>query len=87
MSSVWQDQELGLCIRIAHEHGYESVYAGLSDASYVRRGDPVREGQTIGHTGNGVLAEQDAQPHLHFEAWKGQTAVDPVDLFLGVEVK
>lgn len=83
--SVWQDRELGLCVRIEHGNGYESVYAGLSDASYVRKGDPVRTGQTIGHVGNGVLAEQDAQPHLHFEAWKGQTAVDPVDLFLGVE--
>lgn len=87
VASVWQDQELGLCIRITHAHGYESVYAGLSDASYVRKGDPVRTGQTIGHTGNGVLAEQDSQPHLHFEAWKGQTAVDPVDLFLGVQIK
>lgn len=82
---VWDDAELGLCIRLQHAYGYETVYAGLSDASYVKAGDPVSKGQTIGHLGNGVLAESDAQPHLHFEVWKGNTPVDPVELFLGVD--
>ena len=81
---VEKDNEKGLCIRISHDLGYQSVYAGLSDASYVRHGDPVRRGQTIGHVGNGVLAEADAAPHLHFEVWKGQSPIDPVELFLGV---
>lgn len=83
---VWEDNEMGLCIRIRHNHGYESVYAGLSNASYVKAGDPVHQGQTIGHLGNGVLAESDAQPHLHFEVWKGSTAIDPVELFLGLDL-
>lgn len=82
---VWQDHELGLCVRIRHDHGYEAVYAGLSDASYVKQGDPVAQGQTIGHAGNGVLAESDAQPHLHLEVWLNETAVDPVELFLGIK--
>lgn len=82
---VWQDKELGLSVRIRHPRGYEAVYAGLSDASYVREGDPVAQGQTIGHSGNGVLAESDAKPHLHLEVWLNETAVDPVDLFLGIE--
>lgn len=82
--NVWNDNELGLCIRLQHARGYETLYAGLSDASYVQPGDPVTQGQTLGHVGNGVLAESDAQPHLHFEVWKGSTAVDPVDLFLGL---
>ena len=84
VAEVEQDNEKGLCILISHDMGYQSIYAGLSDASYVRRGDPVHRGQTIGHVGNGVLAEADAEPHLHFEVWKGQTPVDPVELFLGV---
>jgi len=83
--SVWQDKELGLCVRISHDHDYEAVYAGLSDASYVQSGDPITKGQTIGHTGNGVLAESDAEPHLHLEVWLGTTAVDPVELFLGIK--
>ena len=83
---VWEDHELGLCIRLSHNHGYETVYAGLSDASYVKAGDPVFQGQTIGHLGNGVLAESDAQPHLHFEVWKGTTAIDPIELILGIDI-
>ena len=85
VANVWEDHEMGLCIRIDHAYGYHTVYAGLSDASYVRRGDPVKSGQTIGHVGNGVLAESDALPHLHFEVRKGQTPIDPVELFLGLE--
>lgn len=81
---VWEDAEMGLCVRLQHERGYETLYAGLSDASYVKAGDPVYQGQTIGHIGNGVLAESDADAHLHFEVWKGSTAVDPIDLFLGL---
>lgn len=82
---VWNDNELGLCIRILHTHGYEAVYAGLSDASYVKQGDSVMQGQTIGHVGNGVLAESDAEPHLHLEVWLNETPVDPVQLFLGIQ--
>ncbi len=82
---VWQDAEMGLCVRIQHSRGYESVYAGLSGADYVQSGDPVRCGDTIGHVGNGVLAEGNQQPHLHFEVWKGNTAVDPVEMLLGIE--
>jgi len=80
---VWQDHEMGQCIRIRHASGLESVYAGLSEAGYVKQGDPVAQGQTIGHVGNGVLAEADAQPHLHFEVWRNESSVDPVKLFLG----
>ncbi len=85
VSDVWQDQELGLCIRIVHSNGYETLYAGLSNASYVRAGDHVTQGQTIGHAGDGVLAEGDAEPHLHLEVRRNGSAVDPVKVFLGIE--
>ncbi len=82
---AWRDNELGLCVLIDHQNGYESLYAGLSDASYVRAGDAVARGQTIGHAGNGVLAESDAEPHLHLEVRKDGRAIDPLYLFLGVD--
>lgn len=83
VSSVWDDHEMGKCISITHAQGFESVYAGLSEIGYVKAGDPVSQGQTIGHVGNGVVAESDALPHLHFEVWRNGSAVDPVKLFLG----
>ena len=85
VKSVAEEKELGLTVRIMHSGGYEAVYAGLSDASYVKSGDPVIQGQTIGHAGNGVFAEKEDEPHLHFEVWLGKTPVDPVELFLGIQ--
>ncbi len=85
--AVWEDNQKGLCIRIAHDQGYESVYAGLSDASYVRAGDEVMVGQTIGHSGNGVLDESDAEPHLHLEVYRNGQAIDPMLVFLGIDTE
>lgn len=85
VKAVWQDNEMGLCVRLAHAGGYETLYAGLSEAMAVRAGDPVSQGQTVGQVGNGVFAESDAQPHLHFEVWRNGVAVDPIAAFLGVD--
>ena len=82
---VWQDNELGLCVLIDHENGYETLYAGLSSADYVQAGDPVIQGQTLGHSGNGVLAESDGLPHLHLEVHKNGRPVDPLAAFLGLD--
>ncbi|MEG2950358.1 MAG: M23 family metallopeptidase [Clostridia bacterium] len=82
---VWEDNELGLCVRVSHANGYESLYAGLSNAGYVKKGDSVMQGQCLGHVGNGVLAESDAKPHLHLEIWRNGRPVDPMSVFLGVD--
>ncbi len=82
--SVENNSLMGLTVRIAHEDGYESLYAGLSEASYVHPGDPIMAGQTLGHVGNGVVSEGDALPHLHLEFRKNGTLVDPLPLFLGL---
>ena len=85
VKAVGEDNELGLCVLIDHENGYETLYAGLSGADYVKAGDPVMQGQTVGHSGNGVLAESDSQPHLHLEIRKNGVPVDPLAAFLGLD--
>ena len=60
---VWQDNELGLCVLIDHENGYETLYGHCSEL-WVSTGDLVAKGETIalvGSTGNST------GPHLHFE--------------------
>ena len=85
VKAVIEDNQLGLCVVIDHENGYETLYAGLSGADYVQAGDPVSQGQTIGHVGNGVMFESDASPHLHFEVHREGKPVDPLAAFLGLD--
>lgn len=85
VTNVWTDNAMGLCVRINHNNGYESFYCGLSNASYVKTGDPVIQGQTIAHVGNGVLHESDGSAHLHLEIWKNSKPVDPLSVFLGID--
>ena len=85
VASVGEEGALGLCVRIEHADGYESLYAGLSEAPYARAGDRVSAGRTIGHVGNGVLHESDGAPHLHFALFRNGEAVDPLGLLLGLD--
>ena len=85
VTGISDDSPLGLTVVVEHADGYESLYAGLSNAAYVRLGDAVAAGQTIGHLGNGVLFEADAKPHLHLEVRRDGELIDPLPLFLGVE--
>lgn len=76
---------MGQCVEIAHGNGYSTVYAGLSEAGFVRQGDPVRAGQTIGLAGLGLLCEGSDGAHLHFEVRRNGTPVDPLLAFLGLD--
>src|SRR4051794_16335704 len=70
----------GNLVLIRHSNGFVSAYANNS-ALEVKRGDPVKRGQTIaksGQTGNV------ATPQLHFELRKGSTPVDPTAYLAGL---
>jgi bla regulator protein blaR1 len=66
----------GRTIVVQHGGGLRTVYAQLADIA-ARPGQHVRQGQTIGTVGS---SGPSTGPHLHFEAWKDGTAVDPVPL-------
>lgn len=72
---------LGKTIVIDHGAGLIVTYGSLSMNSYVKVGDPVKGGQTIGLIGNSTLFETDAGPHLHFSALKRGESIDPETLF------
>ena len=63
----------GLCVKISHGNGVETLYAHCSSI-YVKAGQHVSQGQSIaarGSTGNST------GPHLHFEVRKNGTALNP----------
>lgn len=66
----------GNLILIKHADGWTSAYAH-ADTMAVKRGDSVRQGQTIGTVGDTGSV---SQPQLHFELRQHDRAIDPTEL-------
>ena len=67
----------GYYVKIAHEGGYETLYAHCSKIG-VREEEEVHQGQVIawiGSTGNST------GPHLHFAVYKNGVIADPLSYY------
>ena len=69
-------QSYGNHLRILHPDGCETRYAHLQYL-YVRPGEVVQAGQTLGTVGQTGRA---TGAHLHLELWQQGTACDPAAL-------
>jgi murein DD-endopeptidase MepM/ murein hydrolase activator NlpD len=67
------DDFLGNYVEVTHGLGYVTVYGHCSRLN-VRVGDRVDRGQEIAFLGGTGRA---SAPHLHFEVWKDNKAIDP----------
>ena len=65
----------GRVIKIAHNFGFETVYAHLNKTK-VKIGDIVKKGQYIGLTGS---SGRSTGPHLHYEVSYASKALNPID--------
>ena len=70
-------KSLGNTVRIAHEGGYETVYAHMESMN-VHVGQRVHAGDRIGAVG---MSGQAFAPHLHYEVRKDGAGKDPVGFF------
>lgn len=77
VQSVYEDIRYGQTVVIEHRDGYVSRYANLDRSGLIKAGDSVLKGQAIGVVGESALIEQSEAPHLHFELFKDNVAVDP----------
>lgn len=68
---------LGNIVAIDHGFGYISIYAALLKSD-VRPGNRVTRGQIIGSVGRSGIT---SGPHLHYEVWKNNKPVNPVNYF------
>jgi murein DD-endopeptidase MepM/ murein hydrolase activator NlpD len=64
-------------IVIDHGFGYKTMYAHLQSFK-VRLGERVNRGQVIGTVGS---TGKSTSPHLHYEVWKNNVPVDPINYF------
>lgn len=67
----------GHLIIIDHGNSTRTYYAHLSQ-DFVKAGDSVAQGQTIGHIGS---TGRSTGPHLHFEIRKGGKPTNPLNFF------
>ena len=66
-----------MTVTIEHDNGYTSVYSSLLTAEFVKEGEQVTQGQTIGTVGNSAVFEVAEDNHLHFELLKDGSSINP----------
>ena len=77
VKSIKEDPRYGLSITIEHSGGFETVYSSLLSSEFVKEGDEVSQGQSIGTVGNSAVFETLEGSHLHFEILKDGEYVNP----------
>lgn len=77
VKSIKNDPRYGITVVLEHNGGYQTVYSNLLTAEFVKEGEQVTSGQTLGTVGNTATFEIADDPHLHFEILKDGEYVDP----------
>lgn len=77
---VYDDDEYGMSIKIQSDKDTVFVYSSLSKNIIVKKGDEIKEGQCIGYAGNTSDVECLSGVHVHLEAYKNNTAINPMSL-------
>jgi murein DD-endopeptidase MepM/ murein hydrolase activator NlpD len=73
----WRQGGYGRVIEIQHDAVYSSRYAHLQKVTQgVRNGTKIQKGQVIGYVGSSGLS---TGAHLHFELYKDQEYIDPLN--------
>lgn len=77
IKSIKTDPRYGLSIIIEHQNEFETLYSSLLTAEFVKVGEEVKQGQTIGTVGNTSTFEIADESHLHFEISRNGEKLDP----------
>ena len=81
IKAIKEDPRYGLSITIEHSDGFQTVYSSLLSSEFVKEGDEVEQGQSIGTVGNSAVFETLEGSHLHFEMLKDGEYVNP-DIYI-----
>ena len=83
VTAIKNDPRYGTTVIIEHTNGFETRYANLLTAEFVKVGEKVTCGQTIGTVGNTASFEILDDYHLHFEILKNGEFLDP-KIYIGI---
>ena len=75
VANVYEDGMQGTVVVIKHD-GFTARYCGLAKATYVKAGEKVTQGQTIGTVGE-VAMEVLEESHIHLEIEKNGKNINP----------
>lgn len=77
VKSIKNDPRYGITVVIEHVNGYVTIYSNLLTTEFVKEGENVKQGQTIGTVGNTATFEIADESHLHFELLKDNEYLNP----------
>ncbi len=77
VSKIYKDKLWGYTVEITHSNNLKSVYKNLAAKIPIKEGQAVKQGQAIGAVGRSADIECLEKPHLHFEIWQDDVAINP----------
>lgn len=75
VKQIYEDGMLGTVVEVEH-NGFTARYCGLNPSTYVKTGDNVTQGQTMGTVGE-ISMEVAEESHIHLEIIKEGKTVNP----------
>ncbi len=75
VKQIYEDGMLGTVIEVEHD-GFTARYCGLNPSTYVKTGETVTQGQTMGTVGE-ISMEVAEESHIHLEIIKDGKTVNP----------
>lgn len=75
--AIKNDPRYGLTVIIEHQDGFKTIYSNLLTSEFVKEGEEIEKGQSIGTVGNSASFEIADEAHLHFEMMLNNEYVDP----------
>ncbi|MDO5414022.1 MAG: M23 family metallopeptidase [Bacillota bacterium] len=79
VTKIDKNSKMGVTVEINHGNGIISVYSNLANDGLIELGEVVSQGTVIGKIGQSTMFEFNSPDHLHFEMWKGNEPVDPIE--------
>lgn len=80
VSKIYSDDMWGTTVEIEHPNNMTTIYSSLADTVFVKKGQSVESGQSIGMVDNSAKIELAEDIHLHFAVKKDGKYLNPEEI-------